>query len=238
MTYGRTVVNVVDQLAEARRVSRGLEEASEGAEEVAEVDSHADRVRTFRTPAFARMQTRWTNDEAAVIDTAKSQAMYEVTRAFGDAFIILDRIWEIVRTPLVNRTTGEIVFDNLGAIQWQIDAEGMAIEDYSRLTDSDREKFVHQITTRLLHWELTKDQFWGEAMFAKASWEERFSETFVEAPFVEGKRPTEADRTNHAQNQAWERRYLALYKSMRSRMADSVVRSMERIAMRMKEQIV
>lgn len=227
-----------DDLAEGRRVARALEAASEGLEEPAEVDPHPDRMRTFTSLSFARMRTRWTSDEQAIIDTAMSQADYEVHREFGDAFIILDRIYEIVRIPKVAGNPPQVVFNSLGRVEWQTDEEGMAIEDFTKLTNSDRENFVHQITTRLFSWEQRKAKFWGEAMFARGTWEERFSQAFVSTPLIEGKRPTEADRTQNAQSVSFERRYLSLYMAMRSKQADLLVNSMERIAMRLKEQLV
>lgn len=230
--------DATDTYAESRRVARALEEVTEGAEETAEVDPHPDRTRTFHAPSFSRMRTRWTREEQSVIDTAMTEAEYEIRRAFGDAYIILDRIYEIVRIPKLHPRTGEIIFNSLGGIEWDTDEDGMAIEDFSKLTHTNRENFVHQITTRLVSWEQRRARFWGEAMFAKGAWEERFSRSFVDTPVVEGKRPTEADRTHHAQSLSFEERYLSLYKSMCSKQADGIVSSMERIAMRMKEQLL
>lgn len=230
--------DATDVYAEGRRVARALEEVSDGLEEPAEVEPHPDRTRTFTSPLHARMRTRWTSDEQVIIDEAMSQADYEVHQAFGDAFIILDRIYEIVRIPKMLGTPPQVVFNSLGRIEWQTDEDGMAIEDFTKLTNTDREKFVHQITTRLVDWEQRRCRFWGEAMFARGTWEERFSHAFISTPPVEGKRPTEADKTNNAQHASFDRRYLSLYMTMRSKQADALVGSMERIAMRLKEQLL
>jgi len=219
---------------DARRVTRVLDDLAEGAEEPAEVDPHPDRVRTFTSMSFARMRTRWTREEEGVIEQAKAQADHELMAEFGDAFIILNNIYEVVRQPR-HRSGGEIIRDQHGFPAWETDETGMYVEDYGKLTDRQREDFLHQISIRLVLWEQTAAQMWGEAMFAKAAWEERFAHSFVGSPQVEGKRPTEADRTNYAQTQSWEQRYLSLYMSMRSKQAEALVRGLERLSQRLKD---
>lgn len=222
-------------VAEARRIERAMDEVTEDHDEPLEPDLHPDRTRVFSSMSFTRMRTRWTTGEQEVIDTAKRQAESELETKFGDVYRILNRLYEIVREPLVNHATGEVVRDGDGFAVWRRDEFGTPAEDWSKLTDRDKEDFLHQITTRLVIWEQEAADLKGEALFAKAAWEERFAFSFAGAPRVDDKRPTEADRTQHAQAQAREQRYLAIYMTVRSNKAEALVRSVERLSQRLKD---
>lgn len=222
-------------LDEVRRTERALEGVSEGADEPMQVDPHPDRTHTFSRLGFARMRTRWNRDEAEVIESARAQAEHELRKSFGEIYQIMNRIYEFVREPAVNPTTGEVLRDGDGFVLWKRDEFGGPVEDWSKLTDRQKEEFLHQITTRLVMWEQAAADMWGDAMFAKGAWEEQFALSFTSAPQVDRKRPTEADRTQHAQVESRERRYMAIYMSVRSRKADALVKSMERLSQRLKD---
>lgn len=223
-----------DETAEARRVERALSKVTEGHDEPMEAEPHPDRTRTFSSLNFARMPTRWKPDEQVVIDGAIAQAEQELSVHFADAYIILNRIYEIVREPLTD-ADGVVATDRHGFAVWRRDEFGMPVEDWSRLTERDKERFLHEITTRLVLWEQRAAEFWGHAMFAKAAWEERFATAFLNTPREDKRRPTEADRTQYGQMSAREDRYLAIYMSVRSRKADALVRSLERLSQRLKD---
>lgn len=221
--------------AEARRVERALSDAAEDHDEPLEPDPHPDRTRTFRSMGLSRMRTRWTQGEQAIIDSARDQSELELLSAFADVYRILNKMYEIVREPLRDKDTGEILTDSHGFTRWAQDEFGMVVEDWTRLTERDKESFLFEITTRLVMWEQRAADFKGEALFAKAVWEERFAESFTQTPAVEGKRPTEADRTQNAQGLAREQRYVAIYMTVRSNKAEALVRSMDRVAQRLKD---
>ena len=221
--------------AEARRVERALEEVAAEADTPMVVDPHPDRTRTFATPSFLRMRTRWTEDEREVIAAANTQLEEEIDAVFGDAYRILARLYDIVREPWVDPVTGEVRTNALGRTLWRKDADGGYLEDWSRLTDRDKETFLHQITTRLVLWGQQTASIWGEAMFAKAMWEERFALSFTEDPEDGGRRPTVDDRTQRAQVGSREQRYLAVYMAIRSKRADRLVSDMERLALRLRD---
>lgn len=225
------------ELDEARRTERALNEVSEGLDEPMEIDPHPDRIRRFAGMNFSRMRTHWNPAEAEIIDAAKAQVENELLIHFGDIYQILNNLYEIVRERAVNEETGEVLLDVNGWPRWKADQTGMPEEDWSKLTERDKEHFLHQITTRLVLWEQRAGDHWGDAMYAKAQWEERFADTFTGAPSVEGKRPTEADRTQHAQGMSREERYLGIYMSVKSKRAEALVRSMERLSQRLKDTI-
>jgi len=224
-----------EALAEARRIDRAMEEVTEGAEEPMTVDPHPDRTRRFTSMSFTRMRTNWTREEEGVIEQARIQAQDELMVSFADAYRILSNLYDVVREQDVDEGTGEVLLDEHGYPKWKRDHTGMPLEDWNLLTERDKENFLHQITTRLFFWEQRAADFWGEAMFAKAAWEERFALSFTDAPLVESKRPTEADRTQFAQAESREQRYLAIYMSVRSKKAEALVRSMTLLSQRLKD---
>lgn len=230
-----TPTTAADETDEARRVERAIEHVTQDHDEVLEPDPHPDRRRMFNSLGLQRMRTRWSRGEAEIVDMALERAEEEITQLFGDVYRILNRLYEVVREPLVNKETGEIVKDKGGYAVWLPDEFGTPVEDWSRLTERDKESFLHQITTRLVLWEQQAADLKGHALFAKAAWEERFAMSFVTAPQVNDKRPTEADRREHAQWQARDQRYLAIYMTVRSNKAEALVRSMERLSQRLKD---
>lgn len=226
---------MTDQTADARRVQRVMDKITDGQDEPLEPDPAPDRTRTFRSMGFSRMRTRWNSDEQPTIDSAKAQAEHELMVEFADIYRILNKLYETVREPMRDSNTGEVLRDRHGYAVWAKDDFDMVREDWTRLTERDKENFLHQITTRLVMWEQKAADFKGEALFAKALWEERFAEAFVNTPYVDGKRPTEADRTQNAHGDAREQRYLAIYMTVRSNKAEALVRSMDRLSQRLKD---
>ena len=71
---------------------------------------------------------------------------------------------------------------------------------------------------------------WGDAMFAKVLWEQRFSEGFRLLPgaAISGK-PTIDDRTQVGHSHSGQDRYFAVFQSVISRQADALVRNLIRI---------
>ena len=228
---------MTEQIDEHRRVERAMDGVMEDHDEPLAPDPHPDRTRTFSAMGFARMRTRWNREERDVIDTAMAQAETDLMEHFADIYRILGKLYEIVREPQIDQQTGEILKDLRGLTIWRTDEWGGVVEDWSKLTERDKENFLYQITTRLVMWEQEAARLKGEALFAKALWEERFADAFTSAPQVDSKRPTEADRTQHAQYEARDRRYMAIYMTVRSNKADALVRGTERLAQRFKDML-
>lgn len=224
-----------DEITDSRQANRALAEVVRDAEVPMTVDPAPDRTRLFSSLNFSRMRTSWNPGEQEVIDAAKVQSDRELTREFAEVYRILDKVYEIVRTPMRDPDTGQPITGRHGFIVWQTDHLGMVLEDWSRLTERDKDGLIHEITTHLVMWEQKAADFWAEAMFAKALWEENFAITFVETPLVENRRPTVEDRTQNAQVAAREQRYLAIYMSVRSKKAEALVRSMSLLSQRLKD---
>lgn len=197
------------------------------------VDLHEDRTRELRTPGFSRMRTEWFGDDAQTIAEVTGIVNNRIVQNFASAYAIMNELYEIVREPVFDEQ-GEILKDAYGFTIWRQTPSGSYVEDYSRLGHRERENLLFEITTNIFAWEQAAANAWGEAMFAKAMFEERFALTFQGAP---GTRPTVDDRTQHARASAREERYFAIFQSLYSRRADAIVRSMQLLGQRLKDVI-
>lgn len=214
---------------------KALDKAEEDFDVTAEVDLHEDRTHENRTPGFSRMRTEWQGQDAITVAQVTGIVDNRILVNFSDAYAVMHELYEVVREPvLADEVQGVVLTDAHGFTVWKRNHTGAYIEDYSRLTHKHRENLLFQITTRIFEWEQKAADAWGEAMFAKAQFEERFSLTFADAP---GSRPTVDDRTQHARSSAREERYFAIFQSLYSRKADAIVRSMTLLSQRLKDTI-
>lgn len=214
-------------------VDRALQEVVADLDSPAEVDLHEDRIRAFRTPGFSRMRTEWDSADAAVVASVMGIVQNRLVANFASAFAIMNELYEIVREPVIDEQ-GVILKDQYGFTVWRRTASGSYYEDYSMLGHKERENLLFEITTNIFAWEQAAANAWGEAMFAKAQFEERFALQFQDTP---GSRPTVDDRTQHARSEAREERYFAIFQSLYSRKADAIVRSMQLLGQRLKDVI-
>lgn len=199
----------------------------------AAVDLHEDRTREMRTPGFSRMRTEWDSPDALVIASVMGIVQNQIVMNFSSAFAIMNELYEIVREPVYDEQ-GTILKDQYGFTIWRKTPSGSYAEDYSKLGHKERENLLFEITTNIFAWEQAAANAWGEAMFAKAKFEERFALKFQDTP---GGRPTVDDRTQHARSEALEERYHAIFHSLYSRKADAIVRSMTLLSQRLKDVI-
>lgn len=189
-----------------------------------------ERKRTFRTPGFSRMRTQWNSADRQVIQHAQSVVDGRILHNFEDAYQVMHEVYDLVRTPEVNPETGEILTDQWGFPIWKKTNTGSYEEDWSRLTKRERENLLFTITTRLFDWEQRAADAWGEAMFAKAQFEERFAIGFDEP--MSG---TVDDRRAHANIESREERYFAIFLTLYSRKAEAVVRTLSLLGQRLKD---
>lgn len=192
-----------------------------------------DAQKKFRTPGFLRMRMEWRSEDRPVIDKARSAVEGTLIRSFEDAFQVINYVYDLVRTPEVDKTTGEVRTDNYGFTIWKKTPSGSYEEDWSRLTVRAKEELLFKITTALFAWQQDAANVWGEAMFAKAQWEEAFAIAY-DAPMS----GTIEDRTAVANIKAAEERYFAIFTSWYSRKADVLVRSLETLGQRIKDSMV
>lgn len=214
-------------------VDRALARVEEGFEVTAEVDLHEDRTRENRTPGFSRMRTEWEGSDAQTVAEVTGIVNNRIVQNFASAYAIMNELYEIVREP-VHDEYGTILKDAYGFTIWRQTPSGSYVEDYSRLGHKERENLLFEITTNIFAWEQAAANAWGEAMFAKAMFEERFALQFQDTP---GGRPTVDDRTQYARSEAREERYFAIFQSLYSRRADAIVRSMQLLGQRLKDVI-
>jgi len=208
-----------------------VREASKDADKTAEVRVHEDETKELKTPGFSRMRTDWYGSDAVQIQSLRAIVDGRILNLFSDAFVIMNEVYDLVREVEVNEETGEFQVDQHGFKVWARHPSGAFIEDFTVLTQGQKEDLLFRITTRIFEWKQTSADLWGEAMFAKAQWEEAMAIGFDEPP---GKLTVD-DRTQKGRLASREERYFAIFLSLISRRADAVVGSMELLAQRLKD---
>lgn len=218
--------------AQIKAAEKALSDEVKESEEPTVEDPHDDRTREVTHLSFARMRTDWHGPDAAVMHKIRVQVDNRILINFGDAYKILNDIYEVVRDPVRDGESGEIVRDDQGFPVWRRSDSGRFVEDYSKLGIKQREEFLFQITARLVDWEQQAADAWGEAMFAKGVWEEQFVEAFFEESTG---RKTDESMTQRGRLGSRDERYFALFLSYYSRRADALMKSMSLLAQRLKD---
>jgi hypothetical protein len=216
---------------QARQIDRVHAEAGRTLDGAAEAplapDIPPDRTRQFRYVNFSRMRLEWTPSDRIKMEEIDRVVWNTIRDRFLGAFDLMDRIWMLVRKPVVEDE--KIVTDKTGRPVWRLNEAGFPIEDWTMLRDSDRDGFLWEVSTHLFIWEQDAAKIWGDAMFAKGIWEGEFAKGFTEP----AGRLTIDDRTQLGHLAAMEDRYFAIFQSVLSRRADAVIRSMRQIERRL-----
>lgn len=210
-----------------------LREESRESDKTMVVDPAPDRVHRFQRLGLSRMKREWDADEAIEMTGIYRLVEDQMLKLFGDAYLILNDIYDVVREPVVDEETGVIETDRFNFPVWKRTVSGAYVEDYRKLTSRDMNDFLFKITTRLFEWKQKQADLWGEAMFAKALWEEQFSLSYDEAN-TKGRNTVE-DRTQRAKLGSREERYFGIFQALISRKADNLVSSLELLSQRLKD---
>lgn len=185
------------------------------------------------TPAFSRMRTDWNSPDRDVMIQMHRGADTLIQQQFGEIHDIFFEVYLIVREPIVDPKTQEVKTDPYGVPEWQkTPGTNSYVEDWSRLGYKERENLLFKITTGIFRWSQRAADMWGEAMFARAQFEEAFAHGFEE---IKNEKATIDDRTARARRLSAEFRYHAVYASLLSRKADAMVRSVELLGQRIKD---
>lgn len=210
------------------QIARVLSESETPDDRTQELPLHADpppdRTRQFRHTNFSRMRTEWGADDKVQIEDIHHLARQVLEARFAVAYDVLDRLWLCVRSPRIG-PGGELVPGANGRPQWETHPNGSPVEDWSQLTDRQREDFIFEITTHLFEWEQESSILWTEAMYAKVRWEQAFASGYT-APTG---RYTIDDRTQMGHMGSANERYFGIFEAALSRRAEALVRSMSRI---------
>lgn len=226
------MTQMLDEQTE-RQAEHVVHQASAEAETPTEVEVHEDRTRETRTPGFSRMRTEWSGQDAAQVRSLRAIVEGRILALFPDAFVLMNDLYEIVREPVRDPDTGFPLTDAHGFTVWARTESGAFVEDYSRLGIREREDFLFRITTNIFEWRQVAADMWGDAMFAKAQWEEAMSAGFT-APTG---RLTVDDRTHRGRMNSTDERYFAIFQSLLSRRADAVVDSLTLLGQRLKDSL-
>jgi hypothetical protein len=200
------------------------------AEKPLEPDLHPDRTRQMTHTSFSRMRINWLGDDSVRLQEILAAADSMIKDEFKVAFSVIERLHRHVRTPKLDMETGEIMYYPDQTPMWEADELGAPVEDWGLLDDRTRDSLLFTITTWLFEWELLAADEWAKAMFSKVQWEERFAKGFISLPGMQiSGKPTIDDRTQWGHQFSAEERYFAVFRSVLSRKADALVRSMERL---------
>lgn len=213
----------------SREAEAAVREASTEAETPAEVDPHPDRTREIKTPGFSRMRTDWSAHDSGQIQQLRTVVDGRILKLFPEAFVLMNNIYDLVRQPQTDGD-GVIVTDKYGFPVWARNPTGGYIEDFTILTDREKEDFLFRITTNLFEWRQTAADLWGEAMFAKAQWEEAMA-----IGYDSSTKKTVEDRTQAGRLHSTDERYFSIFLSLLSRKADAIVNSCELLGQRLKD---
>lgn len=225
---------VLDSNQAADQAARIIGELAREADAPMEVDIDPDRTREFtQTGVVSRMRrTEWRPGDAAEIAGVEAEADGIIHREFPNVFLIMNEIWLLVRKPVLDQD-GEMVRDLYGWPEWQKLPSGAYIEDYTRLTNSEKDNFLLRITMNLLEWEQKAARLRGGSQYARVRWEEAMSEGFI-APTG---RLTVEERTQRGRAHAIDDRYFGVFRSSLSYTADALIKSVERIGQRLKDSL-
>jgi hypothetical protein len=220
---------------EERTAEQFVREESQEADRTARVDPHDDRTQEFTHLGLSRMRLDWREGDAQAMAGLHRMVENVILEHFGSAYQIMNDLYEIVREPKVDEH-GVIETDEHGWTVWERNESGAYIEDYSRLGSKEVKDFLFKITTRLFQWEQDAARLWGDAMFAKAVWEQQLAQSYQDSR-SQGARTVE-DRMQAARVSSREDRLFALFLSIVSRRADACVRSMNLLSQRLKDVLV
>lgn len=212
----------------------GQEEAAKGAKDLDQTvgpETNLERERRFQSPGFSRMRFTWRSQDYSIIKRAIDISDARIIDLFSDAYELMHEVYDFVRAAEVDTKTGEIKVDNFGFKVWKRTSTGGYDEDFTRLTNKQKEDFLFKITTRLFEWEQRAANLWLESMMAKGQWEEEFAFAFDTDPG--GK--TIEDHTAYANRTVAEDKYFAIFQTALSRKADAIVRTMALLGQRIKD---
>jgi hypothetical protein len=194
-------------------------------DEGADGTSERDR---FAYTTFSRMRKSWIGDDLTALMEIDDLTRKIIDAEFAAPIALIARIRRAVRIPVIkNDGSGEVEY-SAGEPVWKRDDDGFPVEDWTALSNADREAFLFTITTHLMEWKRSQAALWRRAMFAKAMWEEKFAKAFHALPglAITGK-PTIPDRTQVGHSFSIEERYFAVLQSSLSKEADAIIKSME-----------
>lgn len=218
---------------EDRTEAQVIREVAQEADQLMTVEVHDDRTFEFARTGLSRTRTTWSEEDADAMAGIHAVVEREVLLHFAGAFQIMNEIYDIVREPSVDTRSGEIEKDQYGFTVWLRTETGAYVEDYTRLGHKDVEHFLFRITTRLFEWEQMASQLWGDAMFAKALWEQSLAQGYQDSRNNGGK--TVEDRTQAGRLASYDERLFGIFRALISRRADAVVRSTSLLAQRLKD---
>lgn len=223
----------LDSTQAADQAGRIVGELAKEADGPLEVEMAPDRTRELGPLKLSRMRTDYRPGDEAEVMGVINLADGIIHRTFPDAFLLLNDLYSLVRKPVVDESTGEISTDVYGWPEWQRLPSGAYDEDYSRLTNREKEDLLLRITTLLVEWGQQYARLRGTAQLMRVRWEEAMATGFI-APTG---RATVEERTQRGRAFAVEDRYRAVFRSAVQQQAEQLIRSLELLGQRLKDSL-
>jgi hypothetical protein len=220
-----------DEAEITRQATLVVREASEEADSLLEPTVNPEETKETRTPGFSRMRIEWNPHDIPVLESLRTVVDDLTLKRFLGAYQIMNEIYELVREPETDEH-GAVVHDRFGFVVWKRKPDGGYIEDYGQVSERDREDLLFKITTNLFEWKQESADLWGDAMFAKAMWEESMAIGFIEASGKTIDAKTQEGRLNSR-----DERYHAIFRTLISRRADAIVSTLELIGLRLSQRL-
>jgi hypothetical protein len=210
-----------------------VREASAEADKPVVVETDAERRERFRTTGFHRMSLDWKPDDKIMMDRIHQVVEARLFSEYADLFALWYDL--LARTGMLETDAdGNPVPDARGLPALKRSSAVEFAQHADRLSTKERERFLLQINTSMLDWEMRKSTSWAEAMMAKAVWEEQMALGVDEGP-SQRSRPTIPEREANGKIESSEARYFAIFQSYYSRSADGIVAAMRGIEQRLKD---
>jgi hypothetical protein len=216
----------VQESRQIQRVLQGVDASLDHKDEgPLEASVRGDRATRLTQPNWSRMRRSWNAEDRYAIDEIMAATDKIIRDTFPVAFALMDKIYRAARFAKADKATGLKLTGPEGGPVWEMDQDGLPVEDWTRIGDKDRDDWLWIITTHLFEWEQQQARMWGTSMYAKGKWEEVFSNAFQSG----NAGSTVDDKTQYGQSSAMESRYFAIFQGLLSRRSDALVRSMARI---------
>jgi hypothetical protein len=198
-----------------------LKEVSEEADEPINPELDVERRTRFSRTGFSRMSLDWRNEDRVMMDRIHSQVDAMIAESFDD---LLSTHFELVDRVRNRERAAD------GEIDWEKRPSGMYVEDWTRLTTKERTSWIFRLQTSIVDWERRANAAHAEAMFMKAKWEDAFAIGFESR--TSGTIP---EREARGRLHSREERYFAIYVDYYSRVAQSHVKNMRDLLLRISQ---
>jgi len=152
-----------------------------------------------------RVRFGWRPEDSVIMEQIKAGADAAFIDLYDNAFFLIDALYEKARIP--KKRNGQLLRDSQKRVIWEVDDNGMIVQDWSQLTGQDFETVLFQLQELKLHIAPKLNGLLMEAIFAKHLYDDVHSDAY--SAVVEG---TIGDREARANREARTDKYAAYFR--------------------------